>query len=275
MSLAEKIKQTAVSKGEVAIFYLAQAGFYIKTAEAKVIVIDAYLSNACERLFNFKRMIPAVIKAEELDADLFLSTHEHADHLDPDALPVVMKSKQTFFVGSPDCEPLYQQENLAVERYVILAEGEAWEDDGVKVRAIFADHGDLAPRANGLLIEVAGIKIYHVGDTCFRPAEIQASLQSTVDIMIAPINGQYGNMNAAEACELALVIQPQFIIACHFWMFLEHVIPGGKGDPATFLAESTLLPASIKAMVMAPGELFKYSKQTVKVPDTFLKADTD
>ncbi|MEO5893483.1 MAG: MBL fold metallo-hydrolase [Ferruginibacter sp.] len=258
MTLAEKIKQTIVKQGEVAIFFLGQAGFCIKTTEGKLIVIDAYLSDACERLFNFKRMIPAVIKAEELEADLFFSTHEHADHLDPDALPIVIKNNQTFFLGSPDCEALYKELGLAIDRYVILAEGEEWEGPGIKVRAIFADHGDLAPRANGLLIEIDGIKIYHVGDTCLRAAEIQSSLRSPVDIMIAPINGQYGNMNAGEACELAIVIKPKIIIACHFWMFLEHVIPEGKGDPMTFLNESALLPASIKAMVMAPGELFKY-----------------
>ena len=260
MKLEERIKETKVNPGEVALFYFAQAGFCIKTVDNKIIAIDAYLSDACERLFNFKRMIPSVIKAEELDADLYLSTHEHADHLDPDSLPVIVKNKKTFFLGSPDCEELYKQNDISKERYIILKEGEEWDTEGIKIRAVYADHGDLSPRANGLLIDIHGIKIYHTGDTCFCPEEIKASLKSDVNIMIAPINGQYGNMNAYEACKLALIIKPEFLIASHFWMFLEHVTEGGKGDPATFLKESANLPKEIKAMVMAPGELFKYSK---------------
>ena len=63
MRLAEKIKDTKVEKGEIALFYLAQAGFCIKTTSNKIIVIDAYLSDAAERLFSFKRMIPSVIRA--------------------------------------------------------------------------------------------------------------------------------------------------------------------------------------------------------------------
>ncbi len=68
MRLAEKINGIKVDKGEIALFYLAQAGFCIKTAGNKIIVIDAYLSDAVERLFNFKRMIPSVIKPEEFEA---------------------------------------------------------------------------------------------------------------------------------------------------------------------------------------------------------------
>jgi L-ascorbate 6-phosphate lactonase len=259
MNLAEKINSSKVEKGEMALFYLAQAGFYIKTDNI-AIVIDAYLSDAAERLFNFKRMIPSVIKPEEIDANLYLSTHSHADHLDPDALPVIAKNKKIFFIGSPDCEDLYQQNNIPKNRYCILKLGEEWKYQGITIRAVYADHGDLAPDAVGMLLDVNGIKIYHAGDTCFAPDKIIASLNSDVDIMIAPINGQYGNLNASEACKLARSIKPKILIASHFWMFLQHVSEGGIGDPVTFLKESENLPKNIKAMVMAPGELLKYSK---------------
>ncbi|CAL1518456.1 MBL fold metallo-hydrolase [Chitinophaga sp. MM2321] len=261
MELLKKIQETVVDKGEIALFYLAQAGFCIRTASGKTIVIDAYLSDACERLFNFKRMIPAVIGAHELNADLYLCTHHHADHFDPDTIPVVAKNETTFFVTAPDCETLLNELNITPQRYHILKEEQQWQGAEIQVRAIFADHGELAPDAVGFLIEVEGIKIYHVGDTAFRPEEIMRSLHTNVDIMIAPINGQYGNMNAFEACRLAAEIKPNILIPCHFWMFLEHVSEGGKGDPATFLQEASQLPETVKAMVMAPGEVFIYAKQ--------------
>lgn len=260
MKLVQKIRSTKVNKGEIAIFYLAQAGFYIKSSDDKNIVVDAYLSDACERLFNFKRMIPTVISAEELNVDLFLSTHEHADHLDPDTLPIAAKNMKTFFVGSPDCEKLYLANNLPIERYKIINNGEEWVTDGIKIKAIYADHSDLSPRANGLLIEIEGIKIYHLGDTSFSPNKIVASLSSEVDIMITPINGQFGNMDAKEACALAKIIKPKILIGCHFWMFLEHVCEEGRGDPVTFLKESFNLNKNTQTMILAPGELFMYSK---------------
>jgi L-ascorbate 6-phosphate lactonase len=264
VKLIEKMNQLQVKAGQIALFYLSQAGICIKTSDNKLIVVDAYLSDACERMFGFKRMIPPVLEAGELDADLFVSTHSHADHLDPDALPVVVKNRKTFFVGSPDCEEAYTLHNLSHERYKILKEGEEWETKGVRFKAIFADHGDLAPDAVGLLIDIDGIKIYHTGDTSFCPDQINASLNTNIDIMIAPINGQYGNMNAGEACALAAVVKPKIVIASHFWMFLEHVCEGGKGDPTLFLSESAALSGDIKAKVMAPGELLMYPNEEKK-----------
>jgi L-ascorbate 6-phosphate lactonase len=258
MRLSEKIKSTKVNKGEIALFYLAQAGFLIKTASHKTYVIDAYLSDSAERIFNFKRMIPSVISPEEIDADLYLSTHSHVDHLDPDALPVIAKNKKTFFIGSTDCEELYVQNNIPKERYHVLKLNDEWKDKEITIKAVYADHGDLAPDAIGMLIDIEGIKIYHAGDTCYSPDKIMASINSDVDIMIAPINGQYGNLNALETCKLAVLIMPKIVIASHFWMFLQHVSAGGLGDPTTFLKESENLPKEIKAMVMSPGELLMY-----------------
>jgi L-ascorbate 6-phosphate lactonase len=257
--LSEKINSLKVAKGEIALFYLAQAGFYIKTSN-RAIVIDAYLSDAVERLFNFKRMIPAVIKPDEIDADLYLTTHSHADHLDPDALPVIARNSRTYFIGSADCEESYRQNGIPEDRFCVLKLNQEWKAKGISIKAVYANHGDLAPDAIGMLIEIEGIKIYHAGDTGFDPDKIKSSLNSDIDIMIAPINGQYGNLNAAETCELARILNPKILIASHFWMFLEHVGEGGTGDPATFIKESGKLPGNIRAMVMAPGEMLKYSR---------------
>lgn len=261
MRLIERINSTRINAGQLALFYLAQAGFCLKTSDEKIIIIDAYLSDACERMFGFKRMIPALIEAEEIDADLFLSTHSHADHLDPDSFPIIAKNRKTLFVGASDCEELYREKNLPVESYELLNEGEEKELLGVTLKGVYADHGDLAPDAIGMLIGIDGITIYHAGDTSFAPRQIKESLNSEVDIMIVPINGQYGNMNAEEACRLAAIIKPKILIASHFWMFLEHVSEDGKGDPATFLKESSKLPKGIRSMVMSPGEGLIYSRK--------------
>ncbi|MDO9542007.1 MAG: MBL fold metallo-hydrolase [Kiritimatiellia bacterium] len=253
MNLAETIKKTEVLPGSVAFFFLGQAGFCFNFSNGKTLFLDAYLSDSCYRLFGFKRMTPTVIRPEEVSADIFFSTHSHADHLDPDALEIIAKNRGIYFLGSPDCAEIYRQAGIAESRYGILKYGQEKEICGLKLKAVYADHGDLAPEAIGLLIDYDGIKIYNTGDTAYAPDKIIPSLASEVDVMIAPINGAFGNINAAEACRLAELIRPRILIPAHFWMFVEH-----NGDPAEFLKEAEKLPAGIKPLIMAPGEKLVY-----------------
>lgn len=43
-----------------------------------------------------------------------------------------------------------------------------------------------------------------------------------VDVLIVPINGEYGNMNALEAVELVNLVKPKLTIPSHFWTFIRH-----------------------------------------------------
>ena len=48
------------------------------------------------------------------------------------------------------------------------------------------------------------------------------------DILIAPINGAFGNMNDEQATDFCEIIMPKLMIPCHFWNFAEHgENPGG------------------------------------------------
>jgi len=239
----------------VALYYLAQAGFCVKTSAGTLVLMDPYFSDYCQREIGFKRMIPALLTPGDLAPDIVASTHAHPDHLDPDSLPLFAQCGGTYFVGAPDCRPAYQEANLPPERYVTLAAGETAQVKGVTFRAIYADHGDLAPDAVGLLLTVEGLTLYNAGDTGYAPERILASLHTSVDVMIAPINGAFGNLDARQACQLAAQVQPQVLIASHFWMFIEH-----GGDPAAFLTEAEKLPAGVTAVVMAPGEELLYSR---------------
>lgn len=259
MNLQNKINSTHIEPGSLGVFYLAQAGFCIKTTTGKRIFIDPYLSDACERLFGFKRMIPAPLQATEVEADLYLITHHHADHLDPDALPIILQRKETYFVIAPDCVAFFEEQHVPAARYTVVREGDQFEWEGILIRAIYADHGELAPDAIGYLLETEDLKLYHAGDTALRIEEITKSLSGSVDVMIAPINGTYGNMIAKEALQLAAALKPSILIPCHFWMFLEHVVPGGEGDPATFLNAASSLARGVSCRVMAPGELMVYT----------------
>ncbi len=215
-----------------------------------MMAIDPYLTDCVERIAGFKRMIPSVVTPEFLDADIFLATHSHPDHLDKDALPFFAKRPAAFFIGSADCEASYKSAGIYGNRFKILRVGDEIKIGDFHVRATYADHGNLAPDAIGYLISAGGITIYNVGDSAYVPEKILKSLgNAKVDVMIAPINGAYGNLDASEACILAASIKPKILIASHFWMFVEH-----GGDPAKFLEESKKLSGT-KAVVMAPEEV--------------------
>ena len=305
MNLAETIKKTEVSPGSIAFFFLGQAGFCFKFSNGKTLFLDAYLGDSCYRLFGFKRMTPTVIRPEEVSADIFFSTHSHADHLDPDTLDIIAGNKSIYFLGSPDCAGIYRKAGIPENRYGVLKCGQEKEICGLKLKAVYADHGDLAPDATGLLIDYDGIKIYNAGDTAYAPDKIISSLyekvgrgvsgllrrskasgcegwtepsdeerltlrvrptsgkeiklppftrsKSEIDVMIAPINGAFGNMNSVEACRLAGLVKPKIVIPVHFWMFVEH-----NGNPAEFLKEAQKLSVGIKPLILAPGEKFVY-----------------
>ncbi len=256
MTLAAQIAQTAVSAGEVAVFFLAQAGFVVKTSAGATVAIDPYLTDSVERLAGFKRLIPAPITPAELDVDIIGVTHNHPDHLDLDALPAWAGMRMRF-VAAPDCATALHDAGVTRERVTILREGETCTFQDLAIRAVYADHADLAPDAVGFVIRAGAVTLYFVGDSGFAPERMLPDLP-TVDVMISPINGAYGNLNEAQACMLAARVRPHWCIGSHTGMFAEH-----GGDPARFLAQARGLK-NITALMMQPGECRIFSPAEVR-----------
>ena len=248
-NLAARIVEDSIEKGGLGIYWLAQAGFVFKTPANKIIYIDPYISDYVERLFGFKRMMPCPIAAEDVVADLVVCTHEHADHLDLDALPIIARNPRTHFAGPIECAKEFEKLGIPADRRHLLEEGKEITVAGIQVRGVFADHGDLAPDALGVVLDLEGTKVYHTGDTAYRPEEFKPAIDAHPDVLIPCINGAYGNLNSEEAALLTQAIAPRLAIASHFWMFVEH-----NGNPATYLEACKRLAPAVEAIVMKPGE---------------------
>lgn len=260
MNIAQQLKNVTVASGEVAIVSLTQAGFWLKTASGTTLAIDPYLTDCCERMFGFVRQIPAVITPETLDVDIMISTHSHADHLDPDAFLVFAKNPKMRFVGAADCLEGYTASGIDPSRYTIMTEECDTTIGNIAIRATYADHGDLAPQAKGVLIRVDGLTIYDTGDTAYQPEKILASLNGAkIDVLMAPINGAFGNLDGEQACLLAEKLQPRIFIGCHYGMFKEH-----GGDVPGFIKRTQSLPRTISAMTLAGGEGFIVSHHAMR-----------
>ena len=254
--LAQRIERTVVQPGSLAVFWLCQAGFAFKSSSGRVVYVDPYFSDVVEQRFGFKRMMACPMAVEQVAADLVVCTHEHLDHMDIDALPVLASNARTHFAGPIECCKAFESMGVPEERRHLLTAGESQSIQGVVVHGVFADHLPLAPDALGVVLDFDGVRVYHTGDTAYRPEQFQPALALRPDILIPCINGRYGNMNAVEAAQLTRDARPALAIASHFWMFVAH-----NGDPALFLEQCAKLAPDVRAVVMKPGEGLEFATQ--------------
>ena len=158
-----------VPRGSLGLWWLGQAGFVFKTSGGKIVYLDPYLSDAAERLFGFKRLSSSPLAAEEVRADLVVLTHEHADHLDPDAVPIIAKNNPDCrFAASAGCAEGLAAAGVPGDAFVVLEPGRQYEFPGVTIRPAKADHGDLSDTALCLVLKFGRLRIAYTGDTAYR-----------------------------------------------------------------------------------------------------------
>ncbi|HBE78465.1 MAG TPA: hypothetical protein DDW65_11925 [Firmicutes bacterium] len=253
MDFLIKLLNSRPRKNEIALFWLGQAGFVIKDSDEKVIVVDPYLSDCVERIWGYKRLMMPVISPNDLKADIIIATHHHEDHLDIDAIPILMSNSKTQLFGSKTAVKICQEIKIEPQRLQALSPGDVRTIDDVEIHAVYADHGEMAPDAIGFILTVKGIRIYFTGDTAYRPLEMECAMKSNPDILIFPINGAFGNLNAEEAAKLASQVKARITIPSHFWTFAEHF-----GDPYEFEAKMKEYSPDCQRVILCQGEEFRY-----------------
>jgi L-ascorbate 6-phosphate lactonase len=191
-------------------------------------MVDPYLSDCCERYFGFRRLMPHLLRPGDIQPDLLIATHAHYDHFDPDSVPILMAGR-TKLIAAKDCRPECERLGIRPEQVQYMACGDEFDCHGIGVRAVACDHGGLAPDAVGLLLNIAGKRIYIAGDTAFRAEIFSSPSLQNPDLAALPINGAFGNMNEQDAAKAAAIIKPKLTVPCHFWNFAEH-----GGNPGLF-----------------------------------------
>lgn len=256
-NFAQKVMNVQNHNGEITIFSVGQAGYIIKTASGKLIGLDMYLTDCVERLCGFRRISAKLMAPDELVFDYIIVSHNHPDHYDFDALPIIMGDHNTKLAtsvcGAKEAEGQGIKNNVTV-----MERGNEYDMGDFKIRAVYCDHGELAPYALGLIIEVDGFKLYYAGDTAYRPEMVKDFVNEHFDVMMAPINGAFGNLNGKEAAEYAKLIQPKLTLPCHFWTFIEHEAVGG--GPAAFRDAMKEVYPEGNYMFLTQGEYVKITK---------------
>jgi L-ascorbate metabolism protein UlaG (beta-lactamase superfamily) len=272
--MKNRILNTILAEGQVAIFYLGQESILIK-ADGKYLLFDGYLSdyvdkNCCSELVKWVRRYAPPMKASELDfVDYIFCSHSHYDHTDPWTLGEIAKvnRKAKYIIPAPFAD---QVASYGVKREDII---EAYADreillDGALVTPVPAAHEELCPDENGNFdclgykVTVSGVTLFHAGDCCIYDGLLER-VQGT-DVMMLPVNGRsyfqryvrdiIGNMTCAEAAELCLAAGAKMLIPMHFDLYSVNCLA-----TSTVVEQIEAMANMLPYHIFKPGERYIYS----------------
>lgn len=264
MSLEQQIRDLSIDKGSVAIVWLGQAGYLLKTSAGTIVMIDPYLSDWAETQWGLVRVIPPAIDSDKLQPDLLLITHWHEDHLD---VPLIKQwaanGADGIFAGPVTCATRAPVWGWPADQVVRIDQGERRVFDEIEILATYARHDTPeapAPEAVGYLLEIDGLKIWNVGDTEYD-ARLRAMASEHIDVMIVPINGVGGNLSTHEAALLTWYVKPKIVIPMHYNMWApEGFGPGATLDPLEFAATFSKLGGTSEIRILDVGQIAVFTK---------------
>jgi len=258
MSLESEISSLTVSPGTAACVWLGQGGYLFKSPQGLTVMVDAYLTDYAEAFWGVTRAIPPVVDPRRFAPDVFLTTHWHEDHLDAPTVRHYARQPDVIFGGPESCVVRAQIWGWPAERTVAIDRGDSRQFGDVAVTATFARHEEevaMTGDAIGFLLDFGGVRFWDVADSEYD-ARLRPMREHGIDIMLVPINGVGGNMNAHEAALLAWQVAPRIAVPMHYGMWpAEQYGPGATLDPETFRDTLTRLGSETVVQVLEPGEI--------------------
>jgi L-ascorbate metabolism protein UlaG (beta-lactamase superfamily) len=221
----------------VDIRFLGHACFELSAGDSRVL-IDPFLSG------NPK----AAAKPDEVEPTHILLTHGHVDHV----LDAAEIAKRT----GAACVALVETANWlgkqGVENVSDPNLGGTVEFDWGWVKLVQAFHSSETPDgtvtyASGLVVNIGGTTVYHLGDTCLFGDLRLIARRTPVDVALIPIGGHY-TMDRHDAVVAAELIGPDTVIPCHYNTF-----PPIETDAHAFKSDVESKTSS-KVVVLDPGE---------------------
>jgi L-ascorbate 6-phosphate lactonase len=256
--LAEQIAGFKVPGRGIAIWFLGQNGWIVKSPGKTVIAVDPYLSDARKGRrpeLDTARRVPIAVPPNELKADLYLCTHSHADHACPETIAGAWDAGTRQFAGPAETQPIFARAGVPERQRLLTFPKQVFSAGDFTITGTFALPTDATDLNHmGFVISVAdGPRFYITGDTA--PAALLRSAKTHAPhLMAVCINGGYGNLSHWQAAELVRDIDPEIAFPWHFDMFLDNSCP-----PHLFRASLVILGIGEKYRLLDYSTPFLYT----------------
>ena len=193
----------------------------------------------------------AAASADEVEPDVILLTHGHADHFG-DVVDIAKRTGATVVAITE----LAGELSNSLENVFDPNLGGTVKFDWGWVKLVPAWHTAVSPSGTphtpaGLLIHIGDRLVYHLGDTClFSDLQLIAQRGDKVDLALVPIGGHY-TMDRFDAVTAVHFIDPQQVIPCHYNTF-----PPIETDAQAFKQDVQNAGFS-EVVVLEPGDTHK------------------
>lgn len=257
MSLMRAMRDFPLPEGHIAMWFLGQSSFVFKSPRGTLAGVDLYLTDSCAGLappLDLRRQVPVLVPPEEMEVDVFICTHNHQDHTDPETLRNLPNKDRTEFVGPPPSCQAFRVAGVPEDRIRM-----AWPDcdlrmEDLRLRGAFALPTDWTDLNHlGYVLSFGdGPRIYITGDTAEH--ELLASARRLEpDVMITVINPGFGNLSPWQAARLAAKIRPVVAIPCHYDLFADNA-----ADPRQFRTALAVLAPEVRYHELRHGQAWVY-----------------
>lgn len=232
------VARTRADSDALHIWWLGQSGFLVQW-QGRHLILDPYLSDSLTRKYAgtdkpHTRMTGRVVAPERLDfVEVATSSHNHTDHLDAETLGPLLSANPGLAIIVPEANRSFAAQRLGVEpaSLIGLDAGAQAVVAGFTVVGVPAAHERLERDTAGhhlflgYVVRCGPWTLYHSGDSVRFPNMAELLIPHAVDVAILPINGSRperkvaGNLDGAEAAQLAHDMDAGVVVPCHYEMF--------------------------------------------------------
>ncbi len=229
------------------------------------LVIDAFLSPRADRLVP-----PGVLPEDLAGMDAILATHEHRDHLDLPALEGLVAASPAAQVVVPSPISDLVAPLIAARRITRATVDHEIHIGEARVTPVPACHGRQVADAYtfglelsgglhrylGYVVELAGVRVYHAGDTIRYDGMAERLRDLRVDVALLPINGRtperearglVGNLDHVGAADLASDAGIPVLVPMH-----HDTISGNTGSADDLRAYVRKMHTALRVLEIAP-----------------------
>jgi len=235
------VRRVLASSGR-AIWWLGQSGFLF-VQNGRALVFDPYLSDSLTRKYAntdkphtriSERVVAPAALGDLRIIDLITSSHNHTDHLDGETLLPLLASNLQARLVIPSANRDFVLDRLGLDissRLMELDAGTSVRWGALKIHGIASAHPkverDAAGRCLflGYVVEWDGLTLYHSGDTLRHEGLVSSLQRFRIHVALLPINGDRperrvaGNLDGAQAAQLARAMGARLVIPCHYELF--------------------------------------------------------